>query len=301
MAGKYKTSYRGYAAWNYREEIEDLNRLSAEGWQLIKGGCFHSRFVKNPDIQYRYQLDFQKVEDMGRYIETFREQGWEYVSSTWNGWHYFRKLYDPSLPDEEYEIFTDRESLQDMNRRWARIAGIVGGCTAGFALLSLIRMLRMPNWPHLMLLLLFGVESAVLLWGASIMHRSEEKREGYSGKHFLALFMGALLILYGAYMVLSTMRPHFQTGQNAAELTEPRTDNRWISFQVKYPDYYYLDVDMKGDSLFSLALVDENGKVWHRESGAEVHKKNIPVKLPKGEYWLALSAENGFAVECTLD
>ncbi len=98
MAAHYKTSYKIYPAWNYQKEIEDLNRASEQGWQLVNGGCLHSRFVKNSDIHYRYQLDYRKVGDMGRYIETFREQGWEYVSSTFNGWHCFRKLYDPSLP-----------------------------------------------------------------------------------------------------------------------------------------------------------------------------------------------------------
>ena len=102
MSKEYKTSYRAYAAWNYQKEIEDLNAASDQGWQLVKGGCFHSRFVKNPNLRYRYQLDYRKIEDLGRYIETFREQGWEYINSTFIGWHYFRKLYDPSAPEEEY-------------------------------------------------------------------------------------------------------------------------------------------------------------------------------------------------------
>lgn len=73
MARQTKVSFGFYSAWNYQTEIEDLNRASEEGWQLVRGGCFHSRFVKNPHVRYRYQLDFGKIEDMGRYIETFRE------------------------------------------------------------------------------------------------------------------------------------------------------------------------------------------------------------------------------------
>ena len=104
--GKYKRKFGFYSAWNYELEIEDLNKMSEQGWQLIRGGgLFSNKFKKNPDIQYRYQLDFQpSIEDKGRYIETFREQGWEYVNSTFNGWHYFRKLYDATKPEEEYEI-----------------------------------------------------------------------------------------------------------------------------------------------------------------------------------------------------
>ena len=51
MAMEYKTSHKAYAAWNYRQEIEDLNRASEQGWQLVRGGCFCSRFVKNPDVR----------------------------------------------------------------------------------------------------------------------------------------------------------------------------------------------------------------------------------------------------------
>ena len=100
MGKQYKRSFKVYSAWNYQREIEDLNRASEQGWQLVKGGCFHSVFEKNPNVQYRYQLDYRRIDNMGRYIETFREQGWEYVNSVFNGWHYFRKLYDPTQPEQ---------------------------------------------------------------------------------------------------------------------------------------------------------------------------------------------------------
>lgn len=35
-----KVSFRGYMAWNYDREEQDLDRMSEQGWQLIKGGCF---------------------------------------------------------------------------------------------------------------------------------------------------------------------------------------------------------------------------------------------------------------------
>ena len=82
-----------YSAWDYAREIEDLNKMSGKGWQLVKGGLLVNKYKKNDNVQYRYQLDYNThIDDMGRYIETFREQGWEYVNSTIKGWHYFRKL-----------------------------------------------------------------------------------------------------------------------------------------------------------------------------------------------------------------
>jgi hypothetical protein len=46
--GKYKRKFGIYAAWNYELEVEDLNKMSEQGWQLIKGGCFSNKFKKNP-------------------------------------------------------------------------------------------------------------------------------------------------------------------------------------------------------------------------------------------------------------
>ncbi len=106
MSVNKKRSYRIYAAWDYTKEIEDLNKESENGWQLIKGGCFHSVFERDEGVVYRYQLDYNdKIDNRMRYIETFNEQGWEYINSTFNGWHYFRKIYVPGTDEREYDIY----------------------------------------------------------------------------------------------------------------------------------------------------------------------------------------------------
>ena len=56
--GKRKISHAAYAAWDYKKEIEDLNKKSQEGWQLVKGGCFKSIYEQNDQACYRYQLDY---------------------------------------------------------------------------------------------------------------------------------------------------------------------------------------------------------------------------------------------------
>ena len=109
--GEYKRKFGVYAAWNYELKLEEFNAMSEQGWQLLDVGLFSRRYKKNTEVQYRYQMDFHPgIEDKGRYLETYREQGWEYVSTSFNGWYYFRKLYDQSLLQEEYEIFTDTPS-----------------------------------------------------------------------------------------------------------------------------------------------------------------------------------------------
>ena len=34
---KYRTTHKLYSAWNYEGEIEELNRMSEQGWQLVEG------------------------------------------------------------------------------------------------------------------------------------------------------------------------------------------------------------------------------------------------------------------------
>lgn len=116
-----RTSHKVYGAWEYDREIEDLNRLSAQGWQLEKGGCFGSTYVKDEQVRYIYQLDYApSIEDKDRYLSFFEEQGWEYINSTFNGWHYFRKPYKEGMKEDETQIYTDKESLIEMQNRYLR-------------------------------------------------------------------------------------------------------------------------------------------------------------------------------------
>lgn len=140
MAEKeYKTRWKAYAAWEYRLELNDLNQASEQGWQLVRGGLLKSKFKKDDSVVYRYALDYNgNIQDPDRYQETFREQGWEYINATSNGWHYFRKVYDPTLPEEEYEIYTDCSSLAQMKRRWQRLALAMALIMLGLAIWSFV-------------------------------------------------------------------------------------------------------------------------------------------------------------------
>ena len=122
-----KVSFRGYMAWNYDREEQDLDRMSGQGWQLIKGGCFFSIYTRQPGILYRHRIDYNPdvmndPEEKRRYLELFEEQGWEFVGKTFNGWIYLKKQYIPGTPEEEYEIYTDSESLAELVKRWKKLA-----------------------------------------------------------------------------------------------------------------------------------------------------------------------------------
>ena len=124
---EFLTKYHVYFAWEAEEEEDDLNQASADGWQLTYGGCFHSRFRRDTAARYIYRLDYRAgIPDRAAYCQVFADQGWEYINSTFNGWHYFRKPYDPELPDSEYQIYTDRPSLAQMQNRWIRTSAVLG-------------------------------------------------------------------------------------------------------------------------------------------------------------------------------
>ncbi len=301
MSEKYKTSFRVYSAWNYQKEVEDLNRASEQGWQLVKGGCFHSKFVRNPDIRYRYQLDYGKIENMGRYIETFREQGWEYINSTFNGWHYFRKLYDPSLPEEEYEIFTDRESLKEMNTRWARFALAIGAVLGAFSLMFIVKMFRTPDLPTLIQLIVLLVESAILIRGGFIMRNPDSSRNRRGDGALIAAFLAVVLLGSAASIALRDLRPDFYTSQSASSVDVPVIDNRWADFKVRYPDNYYLDLDMEADSPMTFAIVNDKGEKVFEKTSDDFHGEDIRLRLPRGDYQFSMSCETGYDLKCSID
>lgn len=134
-----KVSHKVYGVWEYEKEIVDLNKMSQDGWQLEKGGCFHSVFIRNEKLRYIYQLDYAPgLDDKNRYLELFEEQGWIYINSTFNGWHYFKKEYHEDMTQEEQEIYSDRESLYEMQGRYVRIMTIFAVIYALFSMVYII-------------------------------------------------------------------------------------------------------------------------------------------------------------------
>lgn len=124
-----KISTKAYGAWEYRREEEELNRQSENGWQLERGGCFYSKFKKNCDEHFIYAIDYQpNIADKERYVESFEEQGWRYVNTTFNGWNYFKKKYRQDMEEEEKKIYTDKQSLNEMRNRYFRLLLVLIPC-----------------------------------------------------------------------------------------------------------------------------------------------------------------------------
>ena len=299
--GEYKRKFGIYSAWNYELEIEDLNEMSAKGWQLINGGCFTSRFKKNTEIQYRYQLDFQpSIEDKGRYIETFREQGWEYINSTFNGWHYFRKLYDVNAPEEEYEIFTDASSAKEMNNRWVIVGMVCLSILAVYLALYLVGMLMQPKFTKIFGIIYLGVIFAVILRGVLKMRKSGSSKKSRIDKWLMPFFFAWLI--FGGIINISLIeaRPYCSWSNYStwyapisADLNEA---TNWLPIEVKYPDNYYLDLDIEASTPIRVSFVDEDRNVIYTVRDTDFEKENIRMWLEKGNYSIYFSDFEGGSV-----
>jgi len=292
--GEYKRKFGFYAAWNYELEIEDLNKMSDKGWHLIKGGCFFNKFKKNTELQYRYQLDFQpRIEEKGRYIETFREQGWEYVSSTFNGWHYFRKLYDAAKPEEEYEIFTDTGSVREMNNRWAIVGMVLALVMSFFFLRKLCSMILYPNILTLVQTVYLGFILAVFVRGIVVMKNVGKPKNAKLDKTLFVLFL--VWIIGGSIVGSKVMenRPMFNFSHISKDYGRISADlenaTEWLVFDVNYEDNYYMDIEVDTSSPLRISVVSEAGEIIHTLTEEEYKEKNIQLHLEKGRYSIYFS------------
>ncbi len=306
MGKNTKRIIRFYSAWNYQREADDLNRRSQEGWQLVHGGLFSSTFRKDDSVRYIYQLDYeQRIDNFARYLDTFREQGWEYVNSTGNGWSYFRKVYDPSLPAEEYEIFTDTASLQEMQSRWARIAGRL--CILLF-LLSALELYMNINAPRLHSLILNGMlllELIILGYGYIIM-KNPRKRKSTKGD---GAIISALLIVFVLSLVSSVTLMCFRTDSSCTQEAAERnpiqaalsSNTVWNEFKIRYTDYFSLDLEIDSANPVTVTFMDENEKIVYQKTGSNLEVNNALLKLHKGRYKVHLSDFAGGQLRVSYD
>lgn len=174
---KVRNSYRRNSAQSTEELLRALDQASAEGWQLVKVGSFRIHYKKDPNARYRYQMDCRSVDDWERYQAFFREQGWEHVCSSLGGAHFFRKPWDPSLPEGAYEIFTDLESRQQFRSRLSKGALL---CCTLYALNAVLRgssLLKNYNIPDLCMALCWALGAAWWGWTVWITRHPDPARK----------------------------------------------------------------------------------------------------------------------------
>lgn len=304
MAQQYKRSFSMYPAWSYQKEIEVLNRQSELGWQLIRGGNYLHTYKRNSDVQYRYQLDYTgKVEDMGRYIETFREQGWEYVNSTFNGWNFFRKPYDPSLSQECYEIFTDLSSLKEMIGRWIKIVSALIALLAVCSIINIIYFVLQPNLPFLVRSLAMLLEILFFTVGILRMRNPEKSKTFQWDRTMFICVLVTVLAGLGCSIYLEEQRPHLNAmiaaDYMAAIPTEIENANMWACLDIKYADNYYVDLSVTADSPICVSILNESGDVFYTVTDSSADILNQKLHLQRGTYSIYFSDYEGGRLEAS--
>ena len=202
------TSHKVYTAWEYKQEEKDLNEASKNGLQLLKGGCFRSQYIQDDSVRYIYQLDFCHPDNKLRYIECFEDAGWEYINSTFNGWHYFRRPYIEGQSPEDVKIYTDQESLYEMENRWLNMLRILSIITfiAGIWYAGLVLFGNNGLTPSAIALLLESVVFFLLSFCLFSANRSIKRvREGLEATYILPLqyvFIAMIVVfIVGAVLI----------------------------------------------------------------------------------------------------
>lgn len=299
MARQYKRLICAYPAYCYKQEIEELNKKSEQGWHLIKGGVLLKKYNKNPDVRYRYQLDYSgKVEDLGRYIETFREQGWEYINTTVNGWSYFRKLWDANLSEEQYEIFTDKSSLQEMTGRWMKIAAILAILETILLFYFGVHVVRTPTLPTIIRFAICLFFALILVRGIFLMKSPKERNCLPLEKViFITVFaLAMVLVVFPTY--LDIIRPNFGATYFADGGVSPipaELDHalEWVDLDFPYSDNYYVDINIEADSPICFSIVDDSDEAVYTVTESSVSIKNMKLHMDKGNYRIYFSDYEG--------
>lgn len=263
-----------YAAWDYELEIDHLNEMSEQGWQLVRGGCFRTKYERKDGVVYRYQLDHNVgIKDRVRYIDTFREQGWEYVNSTFNGWHYFRKLYDPAKPQEEYEIYTDRPSMVEMAGRLSKLMLALSLLLVVVLIGSVCSMITAPSMAQIGIVVEIALALVLTAIGCVRM-RAVGVGEKPTYRFPLKALISVVLVCFLWSMLFSIasdrLMPVFS-----------RVDNKIImEYDVKLPDWVKINKGGRDD--LQASITDEAGEVRQVREGY--------VFLMPGEYSVVIEA-----------
>jgi hypothetical protein len=130
-----KIAHRRFFRWDSAQEQRLLDEASAQGWQLSGRTPWRITYEYDPDVRYRYAIDFRRDHDEARYLDTCWEMGWELVTglgdaafpllgrqgAPWNDyftpksnfkdgkWYIFRKPYRSDLSEDDYSIATPAE------------------------------------------------------------------------------------------------------------------------------------------------------------------------------------------------
>lgn len=289
MKNKNKlTSYKLYAAWEYEKEERELNEASRKGLQLVKGGCFHSKFRKDDSVRYIYQLDYNtKIDDRSRYYEAFEEQGWDYVNSTYNGWHYFRKPYKEDMDESESRIYTDKQSLYEMQNRWIRLITMLDIFYVIMAFVYITMGIHEREFSILtegIIFLMLGVTFALGI--RNVKSKREGGNSGVSIPVQIVLPLSILiLVLVFTFKVFGDSYKVYEENFTFIKMEEEKLPQSSKEFNIKKAGNYSLDLDFNaGDGMLTVSIVNNKGKEFYKNTADRSKVDNWSLQLEKGTY-----------------
>lgn len=122
---RLERKHRLWFSWQYEQEERWLNELSRQGLHWKRGGVIRSEFERDASVRYTYRLDYQLglgKEKRQEYLELYRDAGWEFAGNCTQAWYYFRREW---RPDEDAQLYTDRESLVTHYMRLRRMITVM--------------------------------------------------------------------------------------------------------------------------------------------------------------------------------
>lgn len=124
MMKNEKRVTRFIGIWAEKKEQSWLKEMSRSGWHLYKVGFLTYWFKKGEPKDMIYQFDFPEIgmKDTAEYLETYREDGWDYIGTMGN-WYYFSKAED--APGSK-NIYTDKDTLLKKYKRVLMFLTILG-------------------------------------------------------------------------------------------------------------------------------------------------------------------------------
>jgi len=287
---EYVTLQNIYAAWDFEKEIDELNMHSKNGLQLVKGGMFFSKYKKDNNIVYRYQIDFNlNIDNKPEYINVFNDQGWEYINSTFNGWHYFRKKYDASLPEHEYEIYTDRPSKVEMTKRWCKFAIPCLIFFVAFFVVNIIKLVLTPELCRIGLVVYFFTPLLLFITGLLKMNKVG-KGNNFKRKSHLGTMLLVVVLAYSWFLLFSSLKA--TTNLNLSTTAYESISDMPNTINVKFPDLYYLSMHSKSEVAVTFMIESEDFNAVYTISGQNLNVENQRILLRRGVYTIYTIFDN---------
>lgn len=277
-----KKIHKIYAVWDYELEVDELDEQSKQGWQLVHGGLFSRRYEKDESVCYRYQLDYN-VDTDSFYMEMFRDQGWEYVNSTANGWNYFQKKVQDEVSEDDYIIYTDEDSKKVMNRRFLKMMILIFSAVFLANLNSLFRFIEAPKIATSGILFIYLIYGLFLVKAVVGLKKSAKgikpKRRTPIEIYFVLLILGMVFFIQG----LST-----EFSMRYGMVGNESENRQQFTYEVELPDVYYISMSTDSSDIENIALEleirNEEGEMIYQNGTFGRDEKRVAIFLRRGTY-----------------